>query len=94
MSVCLTSEKRDNIKKELKHWHENRKSFTIMQRVILCGTLEHWADTSLYARFLFSSIRTSVNHSIRSYRQITIDSRQIKTLFTISKEDFSLDNIT
>ena len=47
MYVCLTSEKRDNIKKELKHWHENRKSFTIIQEAILCCTLEHWAHQSL-----------------------------------------------
>jgi len=65
-----------------------------MQGVIVCGTLEHWADTSLYVRFLFSSHRISFNHSIHSFRQITIDSKQIKYLFAISKPPFSLVDIS
>ena len=60
-----------------------------MQGVILCGTLEHWADTSLYARFLFNSLRTSVNHSIRSCRQITINSSNINKLFAIATKAFT-----
>ena len=59
--------------------------------MLYLGTLDRH---SLYTRFLFSSLRTSVNHSIRSCRQITIDSRQINILFAISREAFSFDNIT
>ena len=54
-----------------------------MQNVILGGILEHWADTNFYTRFLFSSFRILVNHSTRSCRQLTIDSKQITTLLAI-----------
>ena len=65
-----------------------------MQGFIYCGTLEHWVGTSLYASFLCSSLRTLVNHSIYSCRQNFIDSKQIKYLFVISKEFFSIDEIS
>ena len=50
--------------------------------------------TSLYVHFRFSSLCTFVNHAIRSCREITIDSTQIKILLAISRDAFSFDNIT
>ena len=45
MMIVITKEKLLKMVIEIKHWHSGKKSFTIMQGVILCGTLEHWVDT-------------------------------------------------
>ena len=92
ISVRLTDETQFNIKRELYRWHKHCKSFTIIQGVIFCWTLKHWDNTSLYAQFLFNILRTSVNRSIRSCRQIAINNKQIEHLLAISKEVISIDD--
>lgn len=90
ISVQRTDDKHLHIKKEIAHWHKYRKYLTIMQGVTLCDTLKHWTDTILYILFIFSSLHTSTNHSIRSCCQITVDSKYISYFFTVSKKSFSI----
>ena len=40
MSVALTELKRKVMLDELSNWHKKRKSFTSLQSVMLCGSLE------------------------------------------------------
>ena len=39
MCVSLTNKKRKSMLDELSHWHKKRKSFNLLQGVILCGSL-------------------------------------------------------
>ena len=65
---------------EIKHWHSGRKSFTIMQVVILYGTLEHWIDTLPLEKFVFIMIRKSVNVCLSNCVQITHSSEKISKI--------------
>ena len=61
MTVGLTNMKRIAMLDELSHWHKKRRSFTLLQGVILCGSIEFWANTSPWVRFLYLHLRSSVN---------------------------------
>ena len=65
---------------ELSHWHKKRKSFTLLQGAILCGSLEFWANTSPWVRFLYHQLRSSVNLSLCNCVQITKNRKDIKNL--------------
>ena len=61
MMIYLTDKKRMAMLDELSHWHKDRKSFTLLQGVILCGSLEFWAITSPWIRFIYHQLRSCVN---------------------------------
>ena len=46
MCLSLTDKKRLTMLDELSHWHNKRKSFTLLQGVTLCGSIEFWANIS------------------------------------------------
>ena len=77
MSLSLTEIKRVSMLEELSHWHKKRKSFTLLQGVILCGSLEFWANTSSWVRFLYHQLRSSVNKCLLNCMQITKNKRDI-----------------
>ena len=82
MTVGLTEKKRFFMLNELSHWHTQRKSFTLMQGVILCGSLEFWANTSPWIRFLYHQLRSSVNKCLTNCLQITKNKEEIKKLIS------------
>ena len=71
MMISLTEKKRIAMIKELSHWHKERQSFTLLQGVILCGSLEFWAVTSPWIRFIYHQLRSSVNNCLLNCSQIT-----------------------
>ena len=71
MSIALTNDKRLAMVAELSYWHKQRRGFTLMQGVTLCGNLEFWANTSPWARFLYLSLRTEVNQCMFNCSKIT-----------------------
>ena len=78
--VVITKEKLLKMVIEINHWYSGRKSFTIMQGVILCGTLEHWINTLPWAKFLFIMIRKYDNVCLSNYVQITHSSEKISKI--------------
>ena len=82
MSIRLTQKKRIAMIKELSHWHKNRKSFTLLQVVILCDSLEFWADTSPWIRFFYHQLRSSVNKCLLNCSQMTKNKVDIKKLIS------------
>ena len=58
MMIYLTDKKRMAMLDDLSHWHKDRKSFTLLQGVILCGCLEFWAITSPWIRFIYHQLRS------------------------------------
>ena len=82
MSLRLTEKKRLSMLEELSHWHKKRKSFTLLQGVILCGSLEFWANSSPWVRFLYHQLRSSVNLSLCNCVQITKNRKDIKKSMT------------
>ena len=61
MSIGLTEKKRLAMLDELSHWHKKRRSFTLLQGVILCGSLEFWANTSTCIGLIYQQLRSAVN---------------------------------
>ena len=82
MSVGLTEKKRLLMLSELSHWHTQRKSFTLMQGVILCGSLEFWANTSPWIRFIYHQLRSSVNKCLTNCLEISKNKEDIKKLIS------------
>ena len=82
MTVGISKDKKIAIIEELSHWHTKRRSFTLLEGVILCGSLEFWASTSPWARFLYLALRTSVNKSLFNCSKITNNKREIKKMIT------------
>ena len=70
MMVIITKDKLIEMTIEIKYWHSKIKSFTIIQGVIVCETLERWVDTLPWAKFLFIMIRKSVNSCLNDCLQI------------------------
>ena len=77
MMVIITKDKLIEMVIEIKHWHSKMKSFTIIQGVIVCETLEHWVDTLPWAKFLSIMIRKSVNICLNDCLQIIHSSEKI-----------------
>ena len=48
----------------LLHWHKKRKSFTLLQGVTLCGSIEFWANIAPWIRFIYLNLRSAVNKCI------------------------------
>ena len=92
MSLSLTDTKRVSMLEELSHWHKKRKSFTLLQGVILCGSLEFWANTSSWVRFLYHQLRSSVNKCLLNCMQITKNKRDIKKTMTELANTKDLEN--
>ena len=82
MTVGLTEKKRLSMLKELAHWHTKRKSFTLLQGVVLCGSLEFWALTSPWIRFIYHQLRSSVNKCLANCSLITKNKTEIKKLIS------------
>ena len=82
MSVSLTDKIRNSMLDELSHWHKKRKSFNLLQGVILCGSLEFWANTSSWVRFIYLQLRSSVNQCLTNCSNITKNKKDIKELMT------------
>ena len=82
MSISLTEKKRLAMLDELSHWHKKRKSFTLLDGVILCGSLEFWATTSSWIRFLYHQLRSAVNKSLLNCSKLTKNKKEIKALMT------------
>ena len=82
MSKGLTENKRLSILDELSHWHNKRRSFTLLQGVILCGSLEFWANTSVWVRFIYHQLRSAVNKCLLNCFKITKDKKEIELLIT------------
>jgi hypothetical protein len=71
LTISLTDKKRTAMLDELSHWHLKRKSFTLLQGVTLCGSLEFWANISPWVRFLYLNLRSAVNRCITSSLKLT-----------------------
>ena len=82
MSLGLTEKKRIAMLDELSHWHKKRKSFNLLQGVVLCGSLEFWTNTSLWVRFIYLQLRSSVNQCLTNCSKITKNKNDIKKLIT------------
>ena len=82
MSIRLTEKKRLSMLDELSHWHKQRKSFTLLQGVILCGSLEFWANTSPWVRLLYHQLRSSVNECLLNCSSISKNKHEIKQLIS------------
>ena len=82
MTIGLAEQKRLVMIDELTHWHKSRRSFTLLQVVILCGTLEYWSNTSRWGRFLFLSLRDSVTSALHRASAITKDRKVIKLMIS------------
>lgn len=80
MSVGLTEKKRLSMLDELSHWHNKRRSFTLLQGVILCESIEFWANTSSWIRFLFHQLRFAVNKCLLNCSKITKTKKKVKML--------------
>ena len=81
LGVGITEEKRIKMVTELSNWpHKKRKSFTLLNGVTLLGGLEFWATTSPWARFLYISLRVSVNKCLHNNNLITKDSKKVKEM--------------
>ena len=91
MSIGLSEKKRLSILDELSHWHNRRRSFTLLQGVVLCGSLEFWANTSPWVRFLYHQLRLSINNCLRNCVEITKHKTEIKNLITDLANSQDLD---
>jgi hypothetical protein len=82
MTLSLTDKRRKDMLDELSHWHKKRKSFTQLQGVTLCGTLEFWASTSPWVRFLYLNLRSAVNRCITFCTKISKNKKLVKGMIT------------
>ena len=82
MTLSLTDKRRKDMLDELSHWHKKRKSFTLLQGVTLCGTLEFWASTSPWVRFLYLNLRSAVNRCITFCTKISKNKKLVKGMIT------------
>ena len=92
MSISLSEKKRLSMLNELSHWHKKRKSFNLLQGVILCGTLEFWATTSSWIRFIYLQLRSSINQCLVNCSKITKNKKEIKKLISEVANTKGLDN--
>ena len=65
------------------------KCFTLFNGVTFFGSLEFWATTSPWARFLFFSLKGFVNKYLHNNNLITNDSKKVKEMI---KEVSSLNS--
>ena len=80
MTLSLTDKRRKNMLDELSHWHKKRKSFALIQGVTLCGTLEFWASTSPWVRFLYLNLQSAVNRCITFCTKISENKKLAKNM--------------
>ena len=78
MSLSLTDKKRLAMLDELSHWHFKRKSFTLLQGVVLYGSIEFWANISPWVRFIYLNLSSSVNKCIISSLKLTKEKKSSK----------------
>ena len=65
---------------EIFHWHKERKSFTLLQGVVLCGSLKFWANTSTWTRFIYHQLSSTVNTCLHNCSKITKRKQEIEKL--------------
>ena len=94
MSICLTEKNRLSMLDELSLWHKKkeRKSFTLLQGVILCGSLEFWANTSSWIRFLYHQLRSAVKKCLTNSYRITKSKKETKSLISDLANTKGLDD--
>ena len=80
MTVGLAESKRFLMIEELGHWHTSRRSFTLLQAITVCGSLEYWFNTSCWGRFLFLALRDVVTSVLHKVYTITKDRPIIKVM--------------
>ena len=82
MRFGITKPKRLAMIQELVHWHDYRKTNTLLQGIILCSNFEDWVGTSPWGQFLFLSLRDSVTTVLNKTTDITKDSEVIKLMIS------------
>ena len=82
MTLGLTEKKRLSMLDELSHWHKKRRSFTLLEGVVLCGSLEFWANTSSWVRFIYHQLRFSINTCLKNCSHITKNRESIKRMMS------------
>ena len=85
-------EKRLFMHDELSHWHKKRRSFTLLQGVILCRSIEFWANISPWVRFLYLNLRSAVNKCITCSTNVAKEKKNIKYLISELAATKNLDN--
>ena len=93
MCLSLTDKKRLSMLDELSHWHSKRKSFTLLQGVTLCGSIEFWANISPWVRFLYLNLRSAVNRCITTSLNLTKEKKAIKEMITKLAHSSDLGNL-
>lgn len=78
MTVELPEEKRAKIVEQLDHWHEKRKSFTVLQAAQLLGIIEHTAMVTPWIRYMLNSLRHSLLRALRENRTIVHEDKTMK----------------
>ena len=69
-----------------------QKSFTLLQGVILCGSLEFWANTSSWVRFLYHQLRSAVKKCLTNSYRITKSKKETKSLISDLANTKGLDD--
>ena len=64
----------------------------MLQGVILCGSLEFWANTSSWVRFVYLQLRSSVNQCLTNCSKITKNKQDIKNLISEVANTKGLEN--
>ena len=93
MSLSLTDKKRKAMIDELTNWHNKRKSFTLLQGVTLCGSIEFWANISPWVRLLYLNLRSAVNKCITSSLKLTKEKASIKSMISKLAHSNDLHNL-
>ena len=66
MTVTLPQQKIDRLLALLQStWHLHRKTFTLMEGTVLLGFLEHAAQICAWGRYLYGTLRHSVNFCLK-----------------------------
>ena len=77
---------------KLSNWHKKRKSFNLLQGVILYDSLEFWAITSSWVRFVYIKLRSSVNQCLTNCSKITKNKQDIKNSISEVANTKEMDN--
>ena len=78
MLVELPESKREKILQQLQHWHNGRKSFTLLQAAQLIGALEHAATVAPWLRYCYDSLRHSLLQALRHNASTTCQRRDLR----------------
>jgi len=79
LMVTIPDCKREKIIKLLKHWHEDREAFAVMQTARLVGALIDMALVCPWAVFTFISLQDSLRRALRKNRTRQQDESSIQS---------------